>query len=335
MPNRNELNLRAVACGFDPSTIPNDSKLEQKILFLEKNGYAVTGSVPTTTLTSSGTAGNGETLTLGTTVYTFKTALTEVFATGTITSTGTIPNDGDIIQIGQVTYILKTTLDTGTTLAQVTGGTSNIVEVLINSSAANMLTNLKAAINASGTPGTDYTSNVVIHPTATAGTKSGTQLVVTDKLRSGTDLFKGYSTSTTVSKAATTLSWGAPALTGGVNPVANEVLIGAGATNSLDNIKDAINSTALGAGPGVGYSSTTLRNQQLTAGTKNATTVVISSTDIDASGLIATTETMANFALTATTLTGGVIAELAVPTAGTSGTKDTLAGVAGDRNTSL
>ena len=189
MASRNELAMRAYAVGLDPTTIPNDSKLEQRLLFIEKNNYAVTGTAPTTTLTSTGTAGNNETFTIGSRVYTLKTALT----------------------------------------------------------------------------------------------------------------------------ASTT---------------ANEILIGAAATNTLDNIKEAINGTGT---PGTNYGSNTVRHPQVTAGAKNATTLVITSTDTNASGLIATTETMANFSFTAATLTNGVLGSIASATTTWGGG----AGVSGDRNTSV
>lgn len=197
MPARNELNMRAAAVGFDGTTVPNDSKLEQKLLYLEKNGYAVTGTAPTTTLTTSGVFSDGETLSLGTItgaarVYTFRTALT-----------------------------------------------------------------------ASTTP--------------------------------------------------------------------NEVLIGAAATNTLDNLKDAINGTSVVTTPGVGYGSNTTRSQHYTAGAKTASTLVIAATDTNTNGGVATTETCANAALTGATLTGGVLGGIAQSTSTTAG----MGGIAGDKNTSV
>ena len=187
MASRNELNMRAAAVGLNPSTIANDSKLEQKVLYLEKNSYAVTGTAPTTTLTSTGTAGNNETFTIGSRVYTMKTTLTGA---------------------------------------------------------------------------------------------------------------------------------------------ANEVLIGASASVSLDNIKSAIN----GAGtPGTDYSASTVRHPDVTAGAKNATTLVIASTDTNSNGALATTETMTNFAFTGGTLASGVLGSVAQNTA----TWDGPAGISGDRNTSV
>lgn len=195
MPSRAELNVRAYALGFDAATIPNDSKLEQKVLWLEKNfTQNVTGTLPTTTLTSAGVANNNETMTIGGVTYTFKTTLTA-------------------------------------------------------------------------------------SPFA-----------------------------------------------------ANEILIGAAATNTLDNIKDAINGTVVSGALGTIYSFGTQRNPAVTAGAKTATTLVIASTDTNAGGNTATTETMTNFSFTGANLSAGVLGSVTVAGAGT---RNTTSAIAGDKNTSL
>jgi hypothetical protein len=329
---RNELVIRASAVGLDPTTIPNDSKLEQKILYLEKRTITISGTAPTTTLTASGVFGNTETMTVGTTVYTFKTALTGVIASAVLTSNGTIPNDGDRIDIGITRYVFKTTLDTGGTLYTVTSGTNQHVEVLINGSAANALINLKKAINATGVFGTDYTSTVAVvaNPVGQATTITATQLTVT-RFFAGTDNYLGSAVTTTVIPQATTLSWSSPIMTGGVNPVANEILIGAAATNTLDNIKDAINGTTVSGGRDVTYSSNTVRHPDVTAGAKTATTLVIATTDTNANGSIATTETIANSAFTGATMSAGTLGSVAANQTATFG----IAGLSGDRNTTI
>lgn len=187
---RNELAVRAAAVGLDHTTIPNDSKLEQKVLYLEKNQTAVSGTAATTTLTSTGTAANNETMTLGSRVYTFKTALTGA---------------------------------------------------------------------------------------------------------------------------------------------ANEILIGAAATNTLDNIKDAINGTSVSGTPGTTYGLGTKRHEQYTAGTKTATTLVLTATDSTLGNSAASTETMTNFSFTGATASAGTRGSLTPDT----NTKTGVAGLSGDRNVTL
>jgi hypothetical protein len=184
MPSRAQLNLRARVVGLDPATIQNDSVLEQRVIKLEKEATTVTGASATTTLTSTGVAGNNETFTIGTRVYTLKTALTA-------------------------------------------GGA-----------------------------------------------------------------------------------------------VADEILIGAAATNTLDNIKDAINRTSVSGAPGTTYGSGTTVNEQVSAGAKNATTLVLTALFPSLGNTIVTTETMANFAFTGGTLASGlpkVVASVAADVAAVAG----------------
>ena len=194
MPSRQELNLRAYAMGFDPSTIPNDSKLEQKVLHLEKNqtAVAVTATAPTTTLTSAGVAVAGETMTIGGVTYTFRAAVT--------------------------------------------------------------------------------------------------------------------------------------------NTIPNEIKIGAAATNTLDNIKDAVNGTASVAVVGTDYSQATKRNPLVTAGAKTATTLVFTTTDTNIGGSTATTETMTNFSFTGATMSAGTLGAVLVAD---TAVRSTLGGVAGDAPVTL
>lgn len=189
MASRNELNMRAAAVGLDPSTIVNDSKLEGKILYLEKNSSTVTGTAPTGTITASGVAVAAETITIGGVVYTWRAAITAA------------------------------------------------------------------------------------------------------------------------------------------SP-ANEIKIGAAATNSLDNLKDAINGTALVGSPGTEYSQKTVRHPHVTAGAKDATTLVVASTNTNSSGSLATTETMTNWAWGAATLSAGTLGAIAQNTK----TSDGPAGISGDKN---
>ncbi len=117
-------------------------------------------------------------------------------ASGLLTSTGTNASDGDTVTIASTVYRLKTT-------------PAQAYDVQIGSSAANTLSNLKLAINATGTPGTNYYAGTNVHPTVSAGTLTSTTLAVSAKAV-GTG---GNSLATT--DTAATLSWGASTLTGG------------------------------------------------------------------------------------------------------------------------
>lgn len=289
MPSRAELVMRAAVVGQDPTLFPNDSKLEQKLLYLEKNATAFTGTISTTTLTSDTTSvSDGNTVTLDDYVYTFKTALTETAASSTLTSDTTAPADGDFIQVDGVTYTAKTTLSVPA-LAN---------EVLIGGSAAVFLDNLKSAINRTGTVGTDYSSATVIHPTVTATTNTDTtQLVVAKQIGATGNLI-------TTSETSTHLSWTGANLTNGANAVQNEVLIGSNAAANLSNLKAAIEDTGT---RGINYSSSTHKNGDVTATTLTASTLVINSRNTAvANGDLATTTTATHLSFTGATMASGV-----------------------------
>lgn len=100
------------------------------------------------------------------------------------------------------------------------------------------------------------------------------------------------------------------ALTTGANIAPNQVLIGAAATNTLDNLKSAINKTA---GEGTTYSYGTQANKWVTAGTKTATQLTVTARDKRWGNSVATTETCANVAWGGSTLSGGAPAVVTPP----------------------
>lgn len=321
MASRNELNMRARVLGLDPSTIPNDSKLEQKILYLSKNATTFAGTLGVQTLTTSGVFTAAETITIGGVVYTMSAALSGAFAAQTLTSNATAPSNGSVVAIGNKAYTFRTSLSSPTV--------EN--EVLIGVSAAVALDNLKLAINQGGTnfptaadnsgAGSTWSTGTIRHSLVNATTNTDTTQIV------ASNVFGTVGNNYLVSENDATLSWGAATLAGGVNSIANEVLIGAAATNSLDNLKSAINATA---GAGTDYSRATAAHPRVTADAKAASTLVITARDVSVTNAsIATTETAANASFGAATLASGVAAVVAVAGAGT---RDTFAGVAGDAN---
>lgn len=316
MSSRNELAVRARAVGLDPSTYANDSKLSQKILWLEKRATTFSGTLATGTLTSDATAqADGDTVLIGDITYTFKTALSEAKASATLTSDATTPATGDMVRIDGITYVFRTAL-------------SNTVgapyEVLIGATAADALDNLKSAINASAGAGTTYGTGTSAHPKVTATTNTDTtQLIVAKD-------FGTYANSFLTSETSAHLSWGGN-LAGGVNPVPYEFIgIGTSAAASLDNLKIAINAT--GGTEGTEYSTGTTAHPQVTATTNTNTTQVVQAIDYSVSNAsIATTDpidTGSHMSWGATTLASGVAKVVAADGTTVNGS----AGLSGDKN---
>lgn len=90
-------------------------------------------------------------------------------------------------------------------------------------------------------------------------------------------------------------------------PTANEVLIGAAATNSLDNLKAAVNGgTVGGVGAGSIYGRGTVANPDLVAGAKTASTLVfIAKLEGTGGNSLASTETITNASFGGATFAGG------------------------------
>lgn len=129
-----------------------------------------------------------------------KTPVNAVKATGTITSDATAPSDGDTVVIGDITYTFKTALS----------DPAEDYEVLIGVSAAVALDNLKAAINYTGTPGTDHTAPEA-HSLVTATTNTNTTQVI----EANTAGAAANAIATT--ETSSHLSWGAATMAGGIS----------------------------------------------------------------------------------------------------------------------
>lgn len=321
MPSRQELVIRANAVGLNPANYPNDSKLEQKVLFLEKNATTFSGTLATGTLTVDGDLTSGDQVTIGNRTYTFRTALTGVKATGLLTSDATAPSDGDTVTINGLQYTFRTTLSSP----------AQAFEVLIGASAAAALDNLKIAINDSGgTEGTEYSVGTYAHPHVTATTNTNTtQLVEAREFGTAANEF-------TLGENSSHLAWGAAKMgtvvtteVAGVANVVDEVLLGANAAASLDNLKLAINNSAT---EGTQYSFGTKAHNQVTATTNTDTTQVVQAREYAyTNASIATTDPVdqgTHLSWGAATLASGVAAVTAANTTTYAGS----AGISGDKN---
>lgn len=293
MPSRAELVNRANVMGLDPSAYPNDSKLEQKVIWLETNASTMAGTLATGTLTTTDVFSDGETVTIGSITYTMKTALSEVKASSVLTSTGTF-SDGETVTINGLTYTFRTALSSP----------AQAFEVLIGASAAASLDNLKIAINASGgTEGTEYSVGTYAHPLVTATTNTNTEQTIEARVFGTTP--NSYTTAETCANA----SWTGTTLSGGVANVPNQVLIGANAAASLDNLKSAINDTGT---EGTHYSTGTAAHPEVTATTNADDSQIVQAIYMAVGEDLGTTETCANASWGATTLASGVADQNAV-----------------------
>lgn len=138
------------------------------------------------------------------------------FAIGTLTVTGSIAN-GDRVVIDGVYYQFTTgSVDTGTP-----AGTSGSPWLVAHpTSTAVALTNLYSAINASGIPGTDYSTLLTTaHTTVEAYGQSGNDLYVAAR-ENGVG---GNSLTTTETGAG--MSWGGATLSGGGSPSLRQVFV--------------------------------------------------------------------------------------------------------------
>jgi len=226
-------------------------------------------------------------------------------ATSEIVSDATAPADGDTVTIDTKVYTFKTTL------------TPTEGEVLIGVSAAVALDNLKAAINHTGTPDTDYKC-AAAHPDVVATGNTNTVQTILAKVPGVTpNAYATTEVSGHLSWADTTLGGGTGNSTPGVttayatitinsrvytfvdalsedeaDAIVDQILYGGSEAVALDNMLVAINA---GATAGTNYSTGTIVNADVAATTNTATTQVIQAKVKGVAGdLITTTETLAN-----------------------------------------
>lgn len=140
------------------------------------------------------------------TVQIIPTVIDKLVASGVLTSNQTNVTDGKIVTIGSVVYRFKSTM-------------AQAYDVKIGADADTSLANLVAAINGTGTAGTEYYAGTVAHPLVTAGAVAAHATTITAQSI-------GYAANSIVSTTdETTLSWGAGTLVGGVGGPLNGVSI--------------------------------------------------------------------------------------------------------------
>lgn len=324
MPSRNELVIRGNAVGLTASNYPNDSKFEQKILYLEKNGTTYTETLGTGVFTIAGAdVTAGDTITIGSKTYTFRSSLTGVKATGVLNAAGVF-TDGETVSINGKTYTMKATLS----------NPAQANEVLIGASAAASLDNLKLAINGGSTAyptaadasgmGSTWSTGTVRHDNVIATTNTNTDQTI--EARDYGTAANSYATTETGANC----SWGGSTMSGGVANVVNEVKIGSTAAETLDFLKDAINNTAVTGAEGTAYSAGTKAHPEVTAttNTDTAQTVAARNSAFDNAKIAISATGSGNIAAGAATLASGVRGVAAVNTTTAAGS----AGVSGDAN---
>jgi len=229
-------------------------------------------------------------------------------ATTTLTSDATVPVEDKITTIGTTVYRWRDTL-------------AQAYDVQIEATAAACLDNLKDAINATGTPGTEYFAGTLAHPDVVAFTNTDTVQTITARLPgTAANAFPTTEDSDHLAWADTTMGGGTGASTAGVATAAatitigtrtytfvveltetagataiiDQILYGGSAAVALDNLKLAIDA---GATVGTNYSTGTVVNADVSSGTNTNTTQIVTAKVSGVIGhLIALSDTMANTA---------------------------------------
>jgi hypothetical protein len=261
------------------------------------------------------------------------TPVNAVAAAQTLTLTGVIVpgSHAESVVTSDATNVAEDeTLTIGSTVYRFRDTLAQAYDVKIGASAAITLDNLKAAINASGTPGTEYFTGTLAHPTVVATDNNDTtQKVVARVPGTAANTAATTTTASHLSFPDTTLGGGTGTSNPGVAPetvtidsvvysfvdvlsetnapaaaIVNQVLFGASSAEALDNLKLAINA---GATAGTNYSTGTVVHPTVTADANdNTSQVVTAKVKGTAAESIAVDDSLSNGAWGDTNLAAGV-----------------------------
>ncbi len=283
----------------------------------------VRGRVPGTSLNALATTG---------------TALRTVWADTTLGG-GTGASDPGVTTAAATATLGAITYTVVDALSESYGATAIPYQVVKGANEAAMLANLRKAINASGTAGTDYSTGTEAHPNFAASANDATTLTIVSRTvgdAAFTAAVNALATTETMANTAwadTTFGGGTgdsnPAVTSddalitignrtytatlelsetsGADAVADQVLWVTSEAVFLDNLKKAINETGIA---GTDYSTGTTQHTQVLATTNADDAQTVQSRLLGSSqNAIATTDTLDNYAWGSATLTSGTGAD--------------------------
>lgn len=218
-----------------------------------------------------------DTVTIGGVEYYFAEALNEAPATATLTSDETQPAAGDTVTIGDYVYTFIESLTSINRYGQTEHAAP--FNILIGADADETLGNLVAAVNGDAGEGTKYAFNTPAHPRVQAAAVSSHATIMScreigDLTYLGTEITKGETSSH--------LDWDGSGsiFTGGEQSVANEIVIGATADDTLQNLADAINN----GGDGVGSSLATVAHPDVSSSNVAAHAITVTARETGIAG---------------------------------------------------